>query len=80
MIIKYNIFSDGSKVWLRNLEHHREGGPAIEFVNGTKEWLQNDQLHRTNGPAIEYSNGTKKWFFEGKECTEVQYYTLLTRY
>ena len=45
---------------------HREGGPAVEYVDGPVEWHQNGQLHRIDGPAIEYPNGNKEWWQNGQ--------------
>ena len=34
------IDSDGTKIWRRNHEYHRIGGPALEWANGNKTyWL-----------------------------------------
>jgi hypothetical protein len=32
----------GDKFYFRNLEFHREDGPAIELANGNKSWYLND--------------------------------------
>ena len=47
-------------------KHHREDGPAIEFLNGAKYWYINGQYHREDGPAIEGFNGYKCWCINGK--------------
>ena len=49
-----------------DLIHHREDGPAIEYVDGYKEWWLNGKLHREDGPAIEYADGNKQWQLNGK--------------
>ena len=36
----------GDKRWYVNGKLHREGGPAVEFVNGDKQWYTNGKLHR----------------------------------
>ena len=41
---------------------HRDGGPAVEYVDGHKEWYQNGQLHREDGPAIISKRGDKYWY------------------
>ena len=60
--------SRGDKDWyIKGTEiHHREDGPAIEYVNGDKSWWQHDKLHRLNGPAIEHVNGYKQWWIQDK--------------
>lgn len=60
------IRRDGTKVWLRNGEYHREDGPAIEDAQGDKFWFINGQLHRLDGPASEFSDGIKEWFWHDK--------------
>jgi len=59
------IYEDGTTVWYRCGELHRENGPAIEDANGTKHWYQNGQLHREDGPAVEWADGTKEWWLKG---------------
>jgi hypothetical protein len=64
------VYADGTKHWYLNGKHHREDGPAVEWVNGTKYWFQNGNLHREDGPAIELANGTKRWFLNGNPHRE----------
>ena len=56
----------GNRRWYINGRHHREDGPAIEWIDGTKMWIINGELHREDGPAIEYSDGTKRWYINNK--------------
>jgi len=72
---KLTIDEYGTKEWkIPSGKHHREDGPAIEYLGGSiKWWYLNGQLHRENGPAIEYSDGTKDWFINGKQYTEKEY-------
>ena len=49
---------------------HREGGPAIEYVDGSKEWFINRKRHREDGPAVEFVNGYKAWYINGKRHRE----------
>lgn len=37
------IDDEGAKHWMVGGKHHREDGPALEFVDGTKYWYINDQ-------------------------------------
>jgi hypothetical protein len=60
------MFVDGTKVWWKNGERHRDDRPAIEYASGTKEWWKNGRLHRDNGPAIERASGSKEWYKNGK--------------
>jgi len=57
---------DGTKVWYKNNNRHREDGPAVESPERNNSWWLNGQLHRTDGPAIEYKDGTKKWYLNGR--------------
>jgi hypothetical protein len=63
---KCTIDENRNKVWRNKAgEYHREGGPAIEYVNGSKSWLINGKYHREGGPAIECANGDKEWWING---------------
>lgn len=33
-------YSNGDKEWYKDLELHREDGPAVEHANGDKEWYR----------------------------------------
>lgn len=57
----------GNTEWYENGIHHREDGPAIEWLNGTTSWYLNGLRHREYGPAIEYTNGAYSWWLNGKE-------------
>ena len=46
--------------------HHREDGPAVEYVDGDKVWYLNGKSHREDGPAVEYVDGYKAWHLNGK--------------
>ena len=59
------INKNGDKHWYLNGKLHREGGPAVEYIDGTKCWYLNGKLHREDGPAIEYANGGEEWYIHG---------------
>jgi hypothetical protein len=59
-------FPDGTKIWLKEGNFHREDGPAIESSDGTKQWYKEGKWHREDGPAIEFADGYKEWRKEGK--------------
>ncbi len=59
--------SDGTQVWYKEWELHREDGPAIIYPNGTQFWFKEGKLHRDDGPAVIYSNGTQAWWKEYKK-------------
>ena len=60
---------DGTKMWHRDGNLHREDGPAIEYPDGTKKWYRDGKLHREDGPAVERPNGTKEWWRNGVTLT-----------
>ena len=70
--IEYNVrvYTNGTKGWFLNGEHHREDGPAVEYPDGTKEWFLNGERHREDGPAIEYSGRGFEWYLNGKPHRE----------
>lgn len=55
----------GVRAWYKEMEYHREDGPAIERKNETNYWYINGKLHRVDGPAIESLNGYKEWYING---------------
>ena len=61
------------KLWYRNGNIHREGGPAVIYLNGTKEWYQNGLRHREDGPARELPDGRKRWWINGEPITEEEH-------
>ena len=64
--MKFLVDSDGNKFWYNeNNQLHREGGPAVEWLNGCSMWYYNGYLHRVDGPAFELPSGSKFWYFRG---------------
>lgn len=45
---------------------HREGGPAIVYINGMQCWYRHGKLHRDDGPAIIYPSGETRWYHYGR--------------
>ena len=65
-------FSNKDKCWFKEGLYHREGGPAIEWINGHKEWYKEGTRHRLDGPAI--INSIKNNFTNYKLCeNEIDY-------
>ncbi len=50
---------------LPNGNHHREDGPAIEYISGRKDWFINGHHHRVDGPAVITERGDKFWMVNG---------------
>lgn len=61
---------DGDVFWYKDGQLHREGGPAIEYVNGGKTWWLNGKRHREDGPALEYPDGRREWYRNGMQHRE----------
>ena len=67
------VYADGTKVWFRHGEIHREDGPAAEYADGSGVWFRHGEIHREDGPAIEKADGTKKWYLDGVRLTKEQF-------
>ena len=65
MELSTKVLADGTQVWYRNGQQHREDGPARVWPDGTQAWYRNGQLHREDGPAIIWPNGTQEWWRNG---------------
>ena len=57
---------DGTEIWHRDGERHREDGPAYRNRAGTEMWFINGLNHRVGAPAIIWSDGDKEWYQHGK--------------
>ena len=56
-------YPSGAQYWFKNLEYHREDGPAVTFPNAHKEWWLNGELHRDDDlPAVIHNNGRQEWY------------------
>ena len=66
-------YPSGTKRWYLNGKHHREDGPAVEYVHGAKLWFLNGKRHREDGPAVEYTNGDKLWYLNDERLTEEEF-------
>jgi hypothetical protein len=73
--------SDGDKYWYLNGTLHREGGPAIEYINGDQSWYLNGKCHREDGPAIDHVRAGKVWYLNGVylPCTTQEEFERLMR-
>jgi len=56
----------GNKYWYRDGLLHKDGGPAIEFVNGNCMWYCDGKQHREGGPAVEVAGTYNIWVRNGK--------------
>jgi hypothetical protein len=52
--------------WTRDEIAHRNGGPAVIYIDGTQIWCQHGKLHRDDGPVVIYPDGTLCWYQYGK--------------
>lgn len=64
-LIETKTTSNGSRVWLKDGQPHREDGPAVITATGAKGWYIDGKKHRDSGPAIEDATGTKFWYLHG---------------
>jgi len=66
--IKEIVDFEGSQVWYKNGEFHRDNDlPAIIETDGTKYWYQNGKYHRDNDlPALIIPNGSQFWYKNGQ--------------
>jgi hypothetical protein len=66
--IREEINSDGTIIWYKNDQVHRDDGPAVWKLNGVQQWYKDGKLHREDGPAIITGNedGTKRWYINGE--------------
>jgi len=53
--------------------HHREDGPAVEWVDGRRRWCIHGKLHREDGPALVWFSGAIEWYLEGKQYTQEEH-------
>jgi hypothetical protein len=61
----------GTKWWVNSMgQFHREGGPALEYIDGSKRWYINGELHREDGPAVDWTDGYKAWYINGLQHRE----------
>ena len=65
--IRKATLENGTTMWLKGGQLHREDGPAEEDNHGSKKWYWEGKLHREDGPAVEYSSGRKEWWINGKQ-------------
>lgn len=58
-------FEDGMKIWFQDGKQHREGAPAVTWLNGSEEYWVNGKLHREDGPARSLTEAAipfKAWY------------------
>lgn len=59
---------------------HKEGSPAIIWLDGSEFWYQEGELHREDGPAvIRKDSGLKKYFLKGQEMLKEEFIKILAK-
>lgn len=60
--------SEGTIIWYKDDQVHREDGPAVLKINGIQQWYKNGKLHNENGPATITGNqdGAQRWYINGE--------------
>lgn len=64
------LFYNGTYVWRKSGDFHREGGPAVVYTEGSKYWYVNGMRHREDGPAEIQTDGTEVWWIYGARLTK----------
>lgn len=66
-LVESFTFPNGTTIYLKNGQLHRDDGPAIEFPGGMGSvFFQHGRLHRNNGPAISWPYEEDcQWFKHG---------------
>ena len=66
-LVESFTFPNGTTIYLKNGQLHRDNGPAIEFPGGMGSvFFQHGRLHRNNGPAISWPYEEDcQWFKHG---------------
>ena len=68
MCIRDRIRADGTLIWCKNGNQHRDGDkPAKIYARGGLEWWKNGERHRLLGPAyIAENNNNFQWWYKGE--------------
>lgn len=61
-----HVLGDGTKIYTRGGDKHRDNGPAEIGRNGYKAYFKEGAKHRTNGPAVVHPDGTQEYWRNGK--------------
>ena len=56
----------------RELQLHRNGGPAVISPDGNHLHFQEGKLHRVDGPAAIFHNGSQNWYLNGDKLSPVE--------
>lgn len=65
-----HVCSNGTIVWYKKGEYHKEDRPAIEVSDGSYHWYLNGVRHRNNGPALYLLNESEVWYQYGEKHRE----------
>lgn len=58
------------RVWRSRGKIHRDGAPAIKWVDGSRMWFRDGLAHREDGPAYERADGLRCWYLLGERIEE----------
>lgn len=61
-----HTLADGTKLYTKNGDKHRDKGPAEIRPNGYKAYFTQGVLNRNNGPAVVHPDGTQEFWRKGK--------------
>ena len=75
--MKYTVKvdSDGTVRWYKEETDllHREGAPAVQYIDGDSFYYKGGKLHRLDGPAIDLVDGSKEYWVEGRYYPEEEF-------
>lgn len=61
-----HTLSDGTRIYTRGGDKHRDKGPAEIRPNGYKAYFIKGLRDRKNGPAVIHPDGTQEYWLKGK--------------
>ena len=61
------IYEDGTQMWYKNGNLHRDGDLPTLITNGSQHFYKHGRCHRDGDlPAIIYADGYQSWYKDGK--------------
>lgn len=61
-----HTLADGTRIYTKNGDKHRDNGPSEIKPNGYKAYYTKGLKDRSNGPAIIHPDGTQEFWRKGK--------------
>lgn len=67
------VVSEGCYIWFSKGKRHREGKPAIVWLNKTVIWYCNGKIHRQDGPAVIHPDGKEYYYLQDVMLTKEEF-------